>query len=169
MDPDIKEADQSTAPPERPKPCFIIARPRSGTTVFGKMLQTHPQIVSLGEIFNEANPNSYFNFLQRTVIEKPAALLPSSSNRTFLDYVDSCRTQALERNPKVPGGGARREIRPGSPALRALAEAWRVAAVLLSSARTKMESDRHPSPRSLQAQHLQPGCDPEQHLSQQHP
>ena len=100
MTPDSTQTDLSSAPVEKPKPCFIIARPRSGTTVFGKMLQTHPRIVSLGEIFNEANPNSYFNFLQKAVVADPAALLPSSSNRTFMGYVELCRTRALERNPK---------------------------------------------------------------------
>jgi hypothetical protein len=97
---DSTQTDQSQAPAEKPKPCFIIARPRSGTTVFGKMLQTHPRIVSLGEIFNEANPASYYNFLQKAAAANPAALLPSNSNRTFIDYVESCRSRALERNPK---------------------------------------------------------------------
>jgi hypothetical protein len=100
VDPDSKETEQSEAA-EKPKLCFIIARPRSGTTVFGRMLQTHPRIVSLGEIFNEANPASYFHFLQENVAQNPAALLPSNSNRTFLDYVDTCRSRAQERNPKA--------------------------------------------------------------------
>ena len=100
MIPDTKEVEPLQAPAEKPKPCFIIARPRSGTTVFGKMLQTHPRIVNLGEIFNEANPASYFNFLQNTVAQNPSALLPSYSNRIFLDYVESCRARALERNPR---------------------------------------------------------------------
>jgi len=100
VDSDLQKAAESQAPIEKPKPCFIIARPRSGTTVFGKMLQTHPKIISLGEIFNEANPLSYFGFLQKTAATNPDAMLPSSSNRTFLDYVEYCRSRALERNPK---------------------------------------------------------------------
>jgi hypothetical protein len=98
--PDSKQTDQTPAPVEKPRPCFVIARPRSGTTVFGKMLQTHPRIVSLGEIFNEGNSSSYFNFLQKAVALDPTALLPSNSNRMFLAYVESCRSRALERNPK---------------------------------------------------------------------
>lgn len=85
---------------DKPKPVFLIARPRSGTTVFGKMLQTHPKVVSIGEIFNEANPVSYFAFLQRQFTTSPDSILPSRSNRLFLDYVDSCRTTALESNPR---------------------------------------------------------------------
>lgn len=101
MSEDLQETLETEVGREKPKPCFIIARPRSGTTVFGRMLQTHPRIVSLGEIFNEANPASYFHFLQRAVTHSPDALLPSNSNRTFLDYVEACRVRALERNPKA--------------------------------------------------------------------
>lgn len=101
MVPNTKEADPPQAPAEKPKPCFIVARPRSGTTVFGRMLQTHPRMVSLGEIFNEANPLSYFHFLQKKVAQSPAALLPSNANRIFLEYVESCRLRALEKNPKA--------------------------------------------------------------------
>ncbi|HEY3638820.1 MAG TPA: hypothetical protein VGK90_11785 [Rhizomicrobium sp.] len=88
------------APVEKPKLCFLIARPRSGTTVFGKMIQTHPKLVSLGEIFNEANPLSYFAFLQKALVGNPSAVLPSNTNRIFLDYIESCRTAALQKNPK---------------------------------------------------------------------
>lgn len=101
MSQSMQEASEAEAASEKPKPCFIIARPRSGTTVFGRMLQTHPRIVSLGEIFNEANRASFFHFLQQKIVQKPAALLPSNSNRTFLEYVEYCRVHALERNPKA--------------------------------------------------------------------
>jgi LPS sulfotransferase NodH len=98
------DPQQTQDPPEphteKPRPCFIIARPRSGTTVFSKMLQTHPGVVSMGEIFNEANPASYFKFVQTLVATNPAALLPSNSNRMFLEYVQSCIARALESNPQ---------------------------------------------------------------------
>jgi hypothetical protein len=99
LTPDTQERVARPEPrPEKPKPCFIIARPRSGTTVFRRTLQTHPRVVDLGEIFNEANPASYFQFLQKAVTSETAALLPSRSNRMFLEYVESCLALALARN-----------------------------------------------------------------------
>ena len=64
------------------------------------MLQTHPKVVSIGEVFNESNPVSYFTFLQKQVLADPGAILPSRANRLFLEYVDSCCTIASERNPR---------------------------------------------------------------------
>ena len=88
---------------ELPRVCFVIARPRSGTTVFSKMLLTHPKVTGVGEIFNESNPRSYFQFLQQLVSEDPSALFPSNATRNFTRYVDECRRRALEerQNCKV--------------------------------------------------------------------
>lgn len=77
--------------------CFVIGRPRSGTTVFKDMLKTHPRIYSAGEIFNESNSQSYFHFLQQQFAGDPAAVLPSNSIANFLKYLDWCRGRALER------------------------------------------------------------------------
>jgi len=77
--------------------CFVIGRPRSGTTVFKDMLKTHPRIYSAGEIFNESNSQSYFHFLQQQFAGDPAAVLPSNSISNFLRYLDWCRGRAVER------------------------------------------------------------------------
>ncbi len=79
--------------------CFLVGRPRSGTTVFRNMLETHPAIVSMGEVFNESNGRSYFHFLQRRVADDPGALFPSRSVDNFKDYVAHCRQRALEKHP----------------------------------------------------------------------
>lgn len=81
--------------------CFLIARPRSGTTVFRKMLQTHPRIFSVGEIFNESNPNSYFRYLQTLVPAEADAFFPSKSLENFLRYLEWTRQLSAERRPKA--------------------------------------------------------------------
>jgi len=79
--------------------CFVIGRPRSGTTVFRKMLATHPGMFDLGEIFNESNSNSYFHFLRRLQVRDPNALLPSRSIDNFLAYMRRHHAIALEKRP----------------------------------------------------------------------
>src|SRR5579864_8453354 len=80
--------------------CFVIGRPRSGTTVFKAMLQTHPEIWSLREVLNENNPRSYFNFLKRLQTDDGDALLPSRSVGNFVKYLGWCRNIALEKQPQ---------------------------------------------------------------------
>src|SRR5579862_8075352 len=77
--------------------CFVIGRPRSGTTVFKAMLQTHPQVWSFGEVLNEQNPRSYFHFLKRLQAEDRDAISPSRSVQNFLKYLGWCRQTAMER------------------------------------------------------------------------
>lgn len=80
--------------------CFIIGRPRSGTTVFKAMLQTHPQVWSLREILNENNPHSYFKFLRRLQTDDRDALMPSRAIENFVKYLGWCRKTALEKQPQ---------------------------------------------------------------------
>jgi LPS sulfotransferase NodH len=86
-----------------PKVCFVIARPRSGTTVFSKMLSSHPRVVCVGEIFNQSNERSYFHFLKQLVPAEPDCLFPSTSTRNFLKYVEACKdlATAKKQNCKV--------------------------------------------------------------------
>jgi LPS sulfotransferase NodH len=83
--------------------CFVIARPRSGTTVFSKMLSSHPRVVCVGEVFNQSNERSYFHFLQQLVVAEPDALFPSNATKNFLKFVDTCRDYATakKQNCKV--------------------------------------------------------------------
>jgi hypothetical protein len=79
--------------------CFVIGRPRSGTTVFRTMLQTHPDIWSLGEVLNESNPGSYFHFLKRLQSDNRDAVLPSRAVANFVDYLKWCRETSIEHQP----------------------------------------------------------------------
>ncbi|MGD0191529.1 MAG: sulfotransferase [Rhizomicrobium sp.] len=81
--------------------CFLIGRPRSGTTVFRSMLESHPALLGMGEVFNEANPKSYFHFLQKRVTVTPEAVFPGRSVTNFRDFVASCR-RTLQQS--VTGG-----------------------------------------------------------------
>ncbi|HEY1613335.1 MAG TPA: sulfotransferase [Rhizomicrobium sp.] len=80
------------------RPCFLIARPRSGATVFNRMLRTHPKVFGLGEIFNESNPLSYFQFMRRVVSADPDSMLPSRSVQNFIRYVQWCGERAREKS-----------------------------------------------------------------------
>ena len=79
--------------------CFVIGRPRSGTTVFKGMLQTHSQVWSFGEVLNESNPRSYFHFLKRLQAQNRDSISPSKSISNFMEYLGWCRETALERQP----------------------------------------------------------------------
>jgi len=79
--------------------CFVIGRPRSGTTVFKTMLQTHPEIWSFGEVLNESNPRSYYHYLKRLQTEDRDAISPSRSIQNFMKYLAWCREAALKRQP----------------------------------------------------------------------
>jgi hypothetical protein len=78
--------------------CFIIGKPRSGTTVFKEMLANHPNIVNFGEIFNENNGQSFFEFLKARVSEDADWLLPSRRGDAFLAYLDHCTKKAADSN-----------------------------------------------------------------------
>jgi LPS sulfotransferase NodH len=80
-----------------PRVCFVIARPRSGTTVFSKMLSSHPRVVCVGEVFNQSNERSYFHFLQKQVLVESDALFPTNSTKNFLKFVDACREYATAK------------------------------------------------------------------------
>jgi hypothetical protein len=94
---------RKTQPADLPRLCFVIARPRSGTTVFSKMLGTHPRVHCIGEIFNQSNEQSYFHFLKRRVTAEPDSLFPSNSTSNFLKYIEFCRRSAAakKQNCKV--------------------------------------------------------------------
>jgi len=98
---DAQGAPASERPAKAGEFCFVIGRPRSGTTVFKDMLKTHPRVYSAGEILNETNPRSYFHFLQQRQAEDPSVILPSNSVANFLKYLDWCREQAHERKPRA--------------------------------------------------------------------
>jgi hypothetical protein len=80
--------------------CFIIGKPRSGTTVFKEMLATHPAFINVGEVFNEINEWSFLAFLRALVKEDADWLLPSRCVNAFISYIDACVQKALFYNPQ---------------------------------------------------------------------
>jgi len=107
--PAANRADGTDSAPGRPRRrpgakkletlCFVIGRPRSGTTVFKSMLQTHTQVWSFGEVLNENNPRSYFHFLKRLQAQGRDSISPSKSISNFIEYLGWCRKTAIERQP----------------------------------------------------------------------
>jgi hypothetical protein len=94
--------DGRSAPAAKPPQiCFIIGRPRSGTTVFKDMLKTHPALFSLGEIFNETNERSYFHFLQARIHEDAREALPSRAVANFGRYLEWCWELAQARKARA--------------------------------------------------------------------
>ncbi len=87
---------EPTSTERQPSVCFVIGRPRSGTTVFKHMLATHPNIINLGEIFNENHPQSYWEFLARRAKDDGTCLFPSKSTAMFLAYVDELKSRFVK-------------------------------------------------------------------------
>ena len=94
---DSRSPNRKKSNVEMPKVCFVIARPRSGTTVFSKMLSTHPSVVCIGEIFNQSNERSYFHFLKQLVPDDPDCIFPGNATRNFAKYVQNCKSFAARK------------------------------------------------------------------------
>jgi hypothetical protein len=78
--------------------CFVIARPRSGTTVFKELLASHPLCFTLGEAFNEGNPHALSRYLVSRAAHEPEVVLPRRSVPCFLDWLgESCAVAAREK------------------------------------------------------------------------
>ena len=73
----------------------LLARSRSGTTVFRALLDTHRSIQTFGEIFNEGNQNSYYHFLASRVGRNPKLLFPSNSEQNLLDYFEDLKQRGV--------------------------------------------------------------------------
>lgn len=69
--------------------CIMIAKQRTGTGALGSVLDQHPSISYLGEVFHhdatDKAPN-YFYFLRDLVKQDPGMILPGSNARRFELY-----------------------------------------------------------------------------------
>jgi hypothetical protein len=68
---------------------FFMGGVRSGTTVFRRMLASHPQVRDRGEIFNSNNPQGFFKFFREQVAQNPDMAFPEHHGKVFLAYVAS--------------------------------------------------------------------------------
>lgn len=78
----LKEADLS-------KLVFFMGGVRSGTTVFRKMMSSHPKIRDKGEIFNSNNPQGFFKYFREQIAINPDLALPEQHGKMFLSYIAS--------------------------------------------------------------------------------
>ena len=69
---------------------LLLARQRSGTGALGSVLDKHPQLKYLGEVFHPDNcgdNQNYFTFLRDQVAGNPDSSLPDAQYDLFLDFL----------------------------------------------------------------------------------
>ena len=79
-------------------PCFLLAKQRSGTRVFGHMLDSHPSVAYCSEIFHEnaSSENSYFHFLKHQIeqdLQNLDYIYPDRRLDSFADFLFSIGTK----------------------------------------------------------------------------
>jgi hypothetical protein len=75
-------------------PCFMLAKQRSGTRVFGHMLASHPAVAYCNEVFHEgaSAKNGYFDFLKHQIQQDPKNLeylYPDQRKYSFKNFLDA--------------------------------------------------------------------------------
>jgi hypothetical protein len=68
---------------------FFMGGVRSGTTVFRRMLASHPRVRDRGEIFNSNNPQGFFKYFRERIAANPDLVFPEHHGKLFLQYVAS--------------------------------------------------------------------------------
>jgi hypothetical protein len=72
-----------------PRLVFFISGMRAGTTVFRKMMSSHPQVRDRGEIFSSSNPQGYYRYFREQIAREPDFVFPEQYGRLFLSYIAS--------------------------------------------------------------------------------
>lgn len=70
---------------------FLIARQRSGTGALGSVLDKHPDLRYVGEVFHPDNfgaSGNYFTFLHERVKEDPKRALPNAQAENFTAFAE---------------------------------------------------------------------------------
>ena len=83
---------------------FFLGGVRSGTTVFRRMLASHPMVKDRGEIFNSHNSMGYYKYMRERVAEQPDLIFPENHGKLFLSYLPTLL-------PKDPGAIALVDIK----------------------------------------------------------
>lgn len=68
---------------------FFMGGVRSGTTVFRRMLASHPRVRDRGEIFNSNNPQGFFKYFREQIAVNPDLVFPEHQGKLFLAYIAS--------------------------------------------------------------------------------
>ena len=76
---------------------FFLGGVRSGTTVFRRMLASHPQMRDRGEIFNSHNSMGFFKYVRERVAENPELIFPENNGKLFLSYLPTL----VPKDPKA--------------------------------------------------------------------
>lgn len=77
---------------------LLIARQRSGTGALGSVIDKHPELKYLGEVFHPNNigqETNYFTYLKEQVAESPDKALPDAAFELFEAFLQ----KQSERNP----------------------------------------------------------------------
>lgn len=83
---------------------FFMGGVRSGTTVFRRMLASHPRVRDRGEIFNSNNSQGFFKYWREQLAADPDLVFPEQQGKLFMAYVASLL-------PKDPDGIALLDIK----------------------------------------------------------
>ena len=78
---------------------FFMGGVRSGTTVFRRMLVSHPRVCDHGEIFNSMNPQGFFNYLREQIAQDPDLVFPEHHGKVFMSYIASLTPLTRNKNP----------------------------------------------------------------------
>ena len=68
----------------------LVARQRSGTGALGSVLDQHPSLEYIGEIFHPGNfekEKNYFTFLRNIVAEQPDRTHPDRNHENLMEFV----------------------------------------------------------------------------------
>lgn len=82
---------------------IMLARQRSGTGALGSLLDQHPGIRYLGEVFHTDGYDrkvNYFNFFLQKVTENPRRALPDACEQNFAEYLAHLR-ETITGKPNI--------------------------------------------------------------------
>lgn len=79
---------------------FLLARQRSGTGALGSVLDKHPELKYVGEVFHPDNvgqDDNYFTFLRKRVAKNADAALASANEANFTAFIDTLKAAFPDR------------------------------------------------------------------------
>lgn len=80
---------------------ILLARQRSGTGVLNSIINAHPEVSCVGELFhpNEiAHKNNYFNFLSKKIQVDPTRALPAANEINYHEFMAHIKSLGYKKN-----------------------------------------------------------------------